>query len=129
MPVPDAPKDINVSVIHKPVGDRNKTRFVGSYTGVPEGAEVLSFGIVLDVNNTLGEGELSLAKVDGSKGIYNLPSAEDADAEDNQYIISTSGGAFTKPISYVAYVIYRPKDQDAASIAYSDVQTNVQVVY
>lgn len=129
MPVPDAPKDINVSVIHKPVGDRNKTRFVGSYTGVPEGAEVLSFGIVLDVNNKLGEGELSLAKVDGSKGIYNLPSAEDADAEDNQYIISTSGGAFTKPISYVAYVIYRPKDQVAASIAYSDVQTNVQVDY
>lgn len=129
MAVSEAPKDVTVSVVKNVATTGDNSFFHGSYTGLPEGAEVLSGGIVLDRYNTCGD-KLSLAKVDNAKGIYNLSTFYFRDT--TQFGAKVLNTPLTSPISYRAYVIYKlnPDDEnEIAKIAYSDVVTNYTVQY
>lgn len=126
MAVADTPEKITVSVVQTPATTEDRTYFHGSFTGVPENATVISGGIVLDRYNKYGK-DLSLAKVNNADGVYNL--STEYFRETTQFGATAIGAKLTKPISYVAYVIYKVDGEDLARIAYSEVVTDCTVEY
>lgn len=117
--VNEAPDAISVSVNNAPVETNGKAFFVGSYACVPEGCEVISAGVVLDVDNLYPE-NLSLAKVDRNKNVYNMACASLKEGQ-NQFVLVWTAADMLKASNYVAYVIY--SDGSAINqIAYSEIK-------
>lgn len=118
--VNEAPKEIGVNVVNAPVITNGRAFFVGSFGCVPEGCEVISAGVVLDINGQYPD-NLSLAKVDGDEGVLNMSAAK-IEKDTNQFVLVYSNAAVLKNINYVAYVIY--SDGSAMNkIAYSTIKS------
>lgn len=111
-----------------PIADGSgKVYFVGSFA-LPEGAEIKSYGFVLDGYNT-NHTDLSLADIDSTQAVYNLSASNYTckGQNGNQFTVSFNSNRSYPRCSLVAYAIYETADGNEF-YAYSDVKTSA-VIY
>ncbi|MCD7871960.1 MAG: hypothetical protein LUG21_01365, partial [Clostridiales bacterium] len=124
--VSNAPDSAEADVISAPLvtkgGSVTEFSFIGSFA-VPDDCTVQSYGIVLDLNGSIGN--LTLYDVDSAKGVYNLSASKHTIG--NQFTVNvTLAMDYNPSVNYVSYVVYTDKNGNT-QYAYSNVVTGAEL--